>query len=203
MYATYQFLNSIRDPKLMNKSNEDIVIQFQEYKSRNRDVSRHIAEMFCKNFGIWNKIYRLYSGSVPEDDASSIILEMLNQAMSNWQSNAGVQFVTYFHKCLNLKFKWMCDYWYAYKGRNAKNASIEQMFEDRGDCFGSSDGSYDGANIIASLPTNLTDEEQTVVKVIMNAPKIYQPDVVAITGLAPYRVECIYASLKRKLAGVI
>lgn len=204
MYATYQFLSSIRDPKLMNKTTEDVVIEFQEYKSQNRDVSRHIGEVFCKNFGVCNKVYQVYSTTVPEDDASSIVLELLNDVMSTWQKNAGVQFITYFHRCLNLKFKWMCEYWYAYKGRSAKNASIEQMMEDRGDsCFGYSDGSYESANVIASLPTSLTDEEQRVVKVILNAPKIYQPDVVAITGFAPHRVESIYASLKRKLAGVI
>lgn len=201
MYATFQFLNSICDNRLSKMTSEDVVKEYQQYLVDGKDTSRHIAEIFCKNFGAWNKIYSLYSGTIPQDDASSFILECLSKAMKDWDSKSGITFLTYAHRCLNLKLKWNCEYWYAFKGRNVKNDSIERTIEECGDCFGGVEESYSSVDILAGMKNKLTDDEYKVVKIIMSSPKVNKPDVAAITGLTPYTVDCIYNSLKKKLAG--
>lgn len=202
MYATYQFLNSIRDNRLSSLSNEDIAKEFQERFKSGKDVDRHIAEIFCKNFGAWNKIYQLYSGTVPEDDGSSYVLESLTSSLKSWDSESGVSFITYAHRCLNLKFKWVCQYWYPFKGRNAKNDSIDQMVEDLGgDCFGADETSYAGVDVLAGVSNILTEDEKKVAKLIMSSPKINKVEVAEISGFTSYMVDKIYSSLKTKLAG--
>ena len=201
MYATYQFLSSVRDSRLSKMSNDEIVREYQEFKAQGKDVNRHVAEIFCKNFGAWNRISSFYSGVIPQEDMSSYVLESLSTSMNGWDGNSGVSFITYAHRCLNLKLKWMCEYWYPYKGRNVKHESVERIIEETGDCFGEDETSYDSVDTLAPLAKILTDDEYKVAKIIASSPKVNKPEVIAVTGFTPYTVDKIYLSLKKKLAG--
>lgn len=201
MYATYQFLNSVRDSHLTSLSNEDIVREFQERTLAGKDGDRHIAEIFCKNFGAWNKIYTLYSGTIPEDDGASLVLESLTNSMKLWDSQSGIAFITFAHRCLNLKFKWMCEYWYPFKGRNVKNDSVERISEELGDCFGTDENSYAAVDALAGVEKVLTEDEKKVVNVILSSPKVNKVEVSVVTGFTQNMVDKIYTSLKKKLIG--
>lgn len=111
MQNTFNMLSSLRDQRLAHVSNEKLALLYQKLPN-----SSIIAEIFCKNIDLFNRINHKFK-KISEDEKVSTILQWIDKSLATYKDTQQTKFSSYLYTNIKRRLMSLLSY-YKYKDRD-------------------------------------------------------------------------------------
>ena len=199
MYKTLNLLSQTRDSNLIDLNNEQLVELYQKNHS-----DTIISEIFCKNFEVYQKLYKKFP-TLDNDERVSSLLQWTTTSLNKYSTEKGVKFITFLYGNLTKKLLSLYAKSVASKRKDTiTNISIDDATSDG---YLISELIPDNSNEDSKLEyklwikthKNLTPTEKLYCLQFLNADKPKASEIKKEMGLDPIQTYAIRQKLKQKL----
>ncbi len=199
MYKTLNLLSQTRDSSLIDLNNEQLVELYQKNHS-----DTIISEIFCKNFEVYQKLYKKFP-TLDNDERVSSLLQWTTTSLNKYSTEKGVKFITFLYGNLTKKLLSLYAKSVASKRKDTiNNISIDDATSDG---YLISELIPDNSNEDSKLEyklwikthKNLTPTEKLYCLQFLNADKPKASEIKKEMGLDPIQTYAIRQKLKQKL----
>lgn len=201
MYKTLKLMSQIRDTRLTNLNNEELV---DLYQTGNKSQDTIISEIFCKNFELFLKIYKKFP-TLDSSERISNLLQWTDTSLKRFKKSIGVKFDTFLYG--NLTKRLLSIYSKSIrKGRkeNANPLSIDDTTEDGymiSELIADNSNEFEKLDYKIWIESNkeLTTEEKWYCMQFLHTDKPKAQDVKREIGLDPMGAYLLRQKLKTKI----